>query len=130
MQTWLFNAIAWLSARHIAHYEAHQVLVAKIGQFFLARAHPALMAYYAQTQQQAAELHELKALSAAYEIKDINTDEITGETDWPDHAAIGLNMVAGVLIEQHGWDPEEVGEFVDDLSEGFFNFAQVDDEEE
>ena len=130
MRSWLLHSIAWLTARHIAHYEAMQVLLAKIDQFFMQRSDAALFAYYSESQLQQEELHELKALSAAYEIKRLNTDQFTGKTDWPDHAAIGLNMVAGVLIEQHDWDPDDVADFVDDLSDGFFNFNEMDDEEE
>ena len=130
MRSWLLHSIAWLTARHIAHYEAMQVLLAKIGQFFMQRSDAALFAYYSESQLQQEELHELKALSAAYEIKRLNTDQFTGKTDWPDHAAIGLNMVASVLIEQHDWDPDDVADFVDDLSDGFFNFNEMDDEEE
>lgn len=130
MRAKLLHLIAWITARHIAHYEAMQVLIAKIGQFFMQRSHASLFQYYAETQLQAAEIHELKALSAAYDIKQMNTDKLTGEVDWPDHAAVGLNMVAGVLIEQHDWDPEDVADFVDDLTEGYFSFNAVEEEEE
>ena len=129
MGEWLLHSIAWLTARHIAHYEAMQTLVARIGSWGMARANGPLFMYYAQTQQQAAELHELKALSAALEIKGIHTDEITGETDWPDHAAIGLNMVAGVLIEQHDWEPDVVHALISDLSDGLFSFHEVEEED-
>ena len=132
MRTWLLHSIAWLTARHIAHFETWQVLCARIGQFLMRKANPSLHMYYAEAMLQQAELHELKALSAAYEIKSLHTDDVTGETDWPDHAAVGLNMVAAVLIEQHDWEPEDVGLFIDDLSEGVFNFAatELEDDEE
>lgn len=130
MRTWLLHSIAWVTARHIAHFEAWQVLCAQIGQWAMAKANPALHAYYAASMNQQLELHELRALSAAYDIKKMHTDEVTGETDWPDHAAVGLNMVAAVLIEQHDWEPEDVGLFIDDLSEGVFNFAATEMEED
>jgi hypothetical protein len=38
-------------------------------------------------------------------------------------------MVAGVLIEQHDWEPEDVADFVDDLTEGHFSFNAFDEED-
>jgi hypothetical protein len=124
----LLHAIAWLTARHIAHFEAQQRLIAVIGSWFMEKAHPALFSFYQQAQEQQEELQELKALDAALEIKKLNTNEI-GQTHWPDHAAIGLQMVAGVLIEQHDWEPEDVADFVDDLTEGHFSFNAFDEED-
>lgn len=126
MRAKLLHAIAWLTARHIAHYEAHQKLMAVIGQWLMEKADPKLFNYYQQAQLQQEELQELKALDAALEIKKMNTNEV-GETHWPDHAAIGLNMVAATLVEHLGWDPADVTDFIDDLTEGHFAFNELDD---
>ena len=127
---WLLHSIAWITARHLKHYEQMQRLVAQIGQTLMKGADPVTHAYYAESLLQREELHELKALSAAFDIKDMHTDELSGETDWPDHASVGLNMVASVLIEQHDWEPEEVGLFINDLSDGVFAFHSIDEYEE
>lgn len=129
MRSKLLHAIAWVTARHIAHFQAWEQLVSRIGSFLMLKANPAEFHYYTQVQEQLMELQELKALDAAFEIKKLATNEI-GETHWPDHAAIGLNMVAGVLIEQHDWDPDDVHDFVEDLTSGYFNFQAVDDEDD
>ena len=129
MREKILHAIAWLTARHIAHFEAQQKLVAVIGQWFMSLAHRELLSYYQQAQEQHDDLQELRALDAALEIKKMNTNEI-GEVHWPDHAAVGLNLVAGVLLEQHDWDPEDVADFVHELSDGHFSFNALDDEDE
>ena len=129
MRSQLLHAIAWLTTRHINHFEAQQKLIAVIGAWFMKRAHAELFFYYQATRTQHDELKELKALDAALEIKKLATDA-DGKTTWPDHAAIGLNMVAGVLIEHLEWEPEDVAAFVDDLTDGHFALGLADEDEE
>ena len=38
-------------------------------------------------------------------------------------------MVSGVLIEQHGWMPQDVQDFVEDLTDGYFAFGFDPDED-
>ncbi len=92
----------------------------------MSRAHGQLASYYREATEQQHELHELKALSAAFDIKKMaDSDE-----GWVDHHSIGLNMVAGILMEQHDWDPEDIHEFVEDLTDGHFSFAASEEEED
>jgi len=120
----IFQAIGWIAARHIAHYEAVKVLVASIGALALKLDDPKQFNYYEQVQLQSEELQELKALNGALAIKEL-ADNSGG---WEDHHGIGLNMVASVLIEQHDWDPQDVNDWVRDLTDGYFNFG-ADDED-
>ena len=75
--------------------------------------------YYRAAYEQDSELTELKALSAALEIKGL-AEAMNG---WEDHHGIGLNMVAGVLVEQTDWESEDVDDFVERLTEGYFAFG-------
>ena len=121
----LFQAIGWIAARHIAHYEAVKVLVARIGAYGLKITDPQQYEYFEQVQLQQVELQELKALNGALAIKDL----AKANGGWEDHHGIGLNMVAAVLIEQHDWDPADVDEWVHNLSDGFFSFGDYEDED-
>lgn len=123
MRTKLFHAIGWITARHIAHFEALKVLHATIGAAFMRLADKKRFDYYEASMVQGAELQELKALGAALDIKELAKNQ----GGWADHHGIGLDMVSGVLIEQHGWDPEDVHDFVAELSEGFFAFGEEED---
>jgi hypothetical protein len=122
VRTQIFQAIGWIAARHIAHYEAVKVLVANIGAIGLRLADPKQFSYYEQVQCQADDLQELRALNGALAIKEL-ADRAGG---WEDHHGIGLNMVASVLIEQHDWDPQDVNDWVRDLTDGFFNFGEIE----
>ena len=126
MRAQLLHAVAWVSARHVAHFEACKVLSANIGAFFMRKANPALFEYYEQSMLQAGDLQELKALGAALDIKKMATDN----GGWVDHHGIGLDMVADVRVMQHGWDPDDVSDFVEELSEGFFKFGDPDSDED
>lgn len=126
MRSNLFHAVAWITARHLAHFEALKVLHASIGSMFMKLADPDRFAYYEACLVQGPELQELKALDAALDIKDL----ATAQGGWAGHHGIGLDMVAGVLIEQHGWNPEEVQDFVEELSEGYFAFGDILEEED
>ena len=125
MRTQLLHAIAWISARHVRHFESCKTLSANIGAWFMRRADQKTFEYYEASMLQRNELQEIKALSAAMEIKDLAMND----GGWDDHHGIGLEMVAGVLVDQHGWFPEDVDEFIEELSEGFFKFGSVDDED-
>ncbi|QNJ25887.1 hypothetical protein SynSYN20_01560 [Synechococcus sp. SYN20] len=109
----------------MAHFDAQKVLTAKIGAFFMKAADPTCFEYYEAVMVQGPELQELKALDAALDIKEL----AKGQGGWANHHGIGLDMVSGVLIEQHGWDPEDVQDFVDDLTDGFFAFGDTDSDE-
>ena len=125
MRKTLFQAIGWIAARHIAHFEAVKMLTATIGALALKLADPVQFNYYEQVQLQQDDLQELKALNGALAIKDM----AAANGGWEDHHGIGLNMVASVLIEQHGWDPAEVDEWVNHLTDGFFSFGELDIED-
>lgn len=127
MRAKLLHAIAWVSARHVAHFEAQKELAANIGSFFMKMANPELFNYYAESLAQQNELQEIKALSAALEIKKMASDG----GGWVSHHAIGLDMVAEVLVLQHGWDEDDVNDFVHEISDGYFNFGDgYEDEDE
>lgn len=127
VRTRLFHAIGWITARHMAHFEAQKVLLATIGSLFMKAADPERFGYYEASMLQGPELQELKALSAALEIKEL----AKGQGGWADHHGIGLDMVSGVLIEQHGWMPGEVQDFVEELTDGYFTAGEsLDDFED
>ena len=102
------------------------MLVAQIGAWFMKQADKDSFEYHEQLSLQREELQELKALSAAYDIKDLAEHD----GGWEDHHGIGLDMLAQVLVMQHGWEPEDVGQFVGELTEGFFDFAPSDEEDD
>ena len=122
MRTQIFQAIGWIAARHLAHYEAVKILTARLFSFGLKIANPKLFEYHSSVGEQFQELQELKALNGALAIKDL----ARSDGGWEDHHGIGLNMVAAVLVEQHGWHPEDVNEWVDNLTDGFFNYSDQD----
>jgi len=119
MRTALMQAIAWISHRHMVHFEANKNLAGAVGAFFMRLVNQKEFDYYKASYEQQGELTELKALSAALEIKHL-ADNMDG---WQDHHGIGLNMIAGVLMEQTEWEPEDVDDFVDRLTEGFFSYG-------
>lgn len=116
------QAIAWITAGHVKHFEAQKVLSARIGAFFMRLAHREEFDYHKATLEQGTALTELKALSAALEIKELSN--LQG--GWDNHHGIGLDMVGQVLIEQTEWDPEDVHDFIARLSEDFFAFGALD----
>lgn len=117
---------AWVGACHINHFEANKVLAARISAWFMRTVNREEFDYYQASLEQGQALNELRALSAALEIKELA--HLQG--GWEDHHGIGLDMVSGVLMEQADWDPEDVHEFVERLSEGFFSFGSVDYDED
>ena len=125
MRSAAMQAIAWISTRHMAHFEAQKVLAGAIGAFFMRLVNREEFDYYKAAFEQQGELTELKALSAAFEIKELahNMD------GWQDHHGIGLNMIAGVLMEQTEWEPEDVDDFVERLTEGFFAYGDGGEED-
>lgn len=121
MRSKLMHAIGWLTAGHCRHFEAQRTLMAEIGAFFMRLAHREEFDYHQAAYEQQIALTELKALSAALEIKDL----ASLQGGWDDHHGIGLDMVGQVLMEQTEWEPEDVHDFVFDLSDGFFDFGPV-----
>lgn len=113
------QSIAWISSCHMAHFEANRNLSAAIGAYFMRLVNKKEFDYYRAAYEQDSELTELKALSAALEIKGL-AEAMNG---WEDHHGIGLNMVAGVLVEQTDWESEDVDDFVERLTEGYFAFG-------
>ena len=118
------NVAGWISAKHIQHFQANAELSARVGVFFMRLFNREEFDHTAASIEQAAELTEIKALSAAFEIKDL-AQQING---WEDHHGIGLGMVGSVLVEQADWEPDDVDDFVDRLSDGFFAFGEVEED--
>lgn len=52
------------------------------------------------------------------------------EGGWQHHHAASLDKVAFMLVNYHDWDPEDVGEFVEELTEGTFILAGGDQDDE
>ena len=118
----LFTWIAWITAGHLNHWQAQQRWLTAVGQFFMKQASPARWSHAEQVIYQQQELQELQALSACYELK--RHARLIG--GWQDKHGEQLDAVAAVLVLQHHWDPEEDGNFVEDLTEGHFMFAVHD----
>ena len=117
--------IAWVGACHIAHFEANKVLAARISAFFMRLSNRQEFDYWQAVMEQGQALNELKALDAALEIKEL----ANLQGGWEMHHGVGLDMVSEVLVEQSEWDPEDVHDFVERLSEGFFSFSEIDEDE-
>lgn len=123
MRQRIYGAVTWLAARHIQHFEANARLSGWIGAQFLRLIHQEAFNYHSAMSEQQGELSELKALSAALDIKSMAMND----EGWEDHHGIGLNMVASVLIGQHGWHPSEVHDWVQQLSDGYFAFGNANE---
>ena len=121
MRSQIMHGIAWFTARHIALLEFYKVLIANTGAFFMKAANRKEYEYFQAVYEQNTGLTELKALSAALEIKEMSK----AQGGWEDHHGIGLEMVSHVLMDQGEWEPEDVHDFVERLSEGFFSFGAV-----
>lgn len=124
-QEFLFKGIAWITAKHLMHYQKHIELLSSIAGLLMKLFAPALFEHAEASINQGAELHELKVLGACYEMK--RAAHLAG--GWSEQHGYGLDQIAHVLVTQHGWDPEDVGDFVEDLTEGHFMFASFDDDE-
>lgn len=124
-QEMLFKAIAWITAKHLMHYQKHMEVMSAIAGMLMKVVAPDLYNHAEASINQGNELHELKALSACYDMK--RAANLAG--GWSEQHGWGLDQIAHVLVTQHGWDPEDVGAFVEDLSEGHFMFATFDDDE-
>jgi len=125
MRALFLEAAAWVTMRHMAHFEANRKLAASIGQFFMRRIDRKAYDYHQAISEQGSALTELKALSAAFEIKEM----AHSQNGWEDHHGIGLDMVAGVLMEQTEWEPNDIDDFVERLTEGFFSYGAAEDED-
>lgn len=121
MRSKIMHSIAWFTAKHISLLEFYKGLIANIGAFAMKLANKSEYEYYQACFEQGQGLTELKALSAALEIKDLSK----AQGGWEDHHGIGLEMVSHVLMDQAEWEPEDVHDFVERLSEGFFSFGAV-----
>ena len=120
------QVFAWVGACHIAHFEANKVLSARISAFFMRLVNREEFDYWAAVSEQGQSLNELRALDAALEIKEL----ANLQGGWEMHHGIGLDMVSEVLVEQSDWHPDDVHDFVERLSEGFFSFSDIYDEED
>lgn len=122
----LFRLIAWITAGHLTHWQAQQKWISALGQFAMKRASPVRWTHAELVTYQQQELQELQALSACYELK--RHARLIG--GWHDKHGEQLDAVAAVLVLQHDWQPEEVGTFVEDLTEGHFMFAIHDHDDD
>lgn len=126
MRRFLFKCIAWITAHHIDHYEAVKGLLANIGATLMKFADPLSFGHAEQSMEQAEDLHELKALAAAFDLRDM----AERQGGWEDHHGIALDMLADILINRHDWDPEDVALFIENLTDGVFALSKADDEED
>lgn len=108
------------------HYQAVMQLLSNIGAGLMKMVAPDIFAHAASAIEQNVELHELKVLQAAYEMKRLARHA----GGWQDHHGIGLDQIADVLVTQHDWEPEQVGDFVEALTEGHFVFAHGGDDDD
>lgn len=120
----IFRLIAFVAQRHLAHFQAQVRWIDWVSRWLLEKANEEMFSHAASVHEQAAELHELKALDAALRMK--RAARLCGQ--WQDRHGAQLNGIAQVLIVQHGWDPDEVGDFVQELTDGFFNYGRGFDE--
>ena len=125
-QEFFFKGIAWITAKHLMHYQKHMEVLSSIGAWFMQLAAPKLYLHAESTVTQKPELHELMVLSACYDLK--KAARLSG--GWSEDHGHGLDQIAHVLVTQHDWDPEDVGAFVEDLTEGHFMFAFDGDDDE
>lgn len=112
----LFNGTAWLTARHIAHFQAQQFWLARIGQWLMRFFDLPRYNHAAAVTEQQYELHELQALRAAFQMKRA-ADLGNG---WKGRHMQQFDAIAYVLINQHDWEIERVGELVESLTDGHF----------
>ncbi|MGA0983736.1 MAG: hypothetical protein ACO3ST_03475, partial [Burkholderiaceae bacterium] len=76
--------------------------------------------------EQQYELHELQALRAAFQMKRA-ADLGSG---WKDRHMQQFDAIAHVLITQHDWEIERVGELVESLTDGYFVLTGADDDDD
>lgn len=122
----LFRAIAFITAKHLMHYQAVMQAISSLGAWLMKQAAPALYEHAEQVLGQRDELQELRVLQAFYELQAM----ATRGGGWKDRHGPPLDQIANALIEQCGWDPDEVGEFVEELTEGHFAYSLAGDDED
>lgn len=125
-QARVFHSVAWLTARHVMHFQAIQVAIARTGQWFMRMADAERFEHATAALEQQWELNELQALRAAYQMK----RAASLGNGWKDRHAEQLDAIAHVLVTNHDWDTDDVGTFVEDLTEGYFVFASSEDDDD
>jgi hypothetical protein len=125
-QEFLFKTIAWITARHLLHYQKYMEVLSQVGAFAMKIAAPDLYSHAEASLMQRPELHELTILKVCFELQ--KAAKLSG--GWSEDHGYGLDRIAEVLVTEHDWEPEDVGSFVEDLTEGHFVFALNDDDDE
>ena len=121
----LFGLIAWLTHRHMLHHQKIAELIGAVGAWFMKLAAPRIYEHAEAAIEQQVGLQELNVLNLCLEIK----RAATLQGGWQDHHGVGLDQVAHILVQQHDWDPYDVGVFVEQLTDGHFVFASNDDDD-
>ena len=122
----LFRLVAWLTAKHMMHWQAQMKLSAQMGQWFMKQVSPKRWNHAEEVVLQKPWLEELQALSACYDVK--RHARLIG--GWHELHGDRLDQVANVLVMHYDWDPEDVGEFYAELTEGAFHFGDPFDDDE
>lgn len=122
-----FRLIAWVTARHLMHYQAVLQAGSQLGAFLMRLVNPEMFRHAQIALTQAQELSELRVLSAAFDLKTQVRQEGKG---WKTRHGEPLDMIADALVNGHDWEPEDVGRFVGALTEGVFVYAGADDDDD
>lgn len=122
----LFRAIAWVTARHLEHYQAVLQRVASLGGLLMRWAYPEMYGHAQATLEQREELSELQVLRMGYLLK----SQARQDGGWKTRHGEQLDQIAFALIEGHDWEPESVNVFVEALTEGTFSLVSGDDDDD
>lgn len=122
----LFKFIAWLTAKHITHYRAVTQLLSNIGVFLMRIVHPEMFDHAQSVLHQTQTLREIHILKACFEMK----RAVAQEGGWKRHHARNLDQIASILVNTFDWDPDDFGEFVEELTEGVFSLVGSDDDDD
>lgn len=122
-----FRLIAWVTARHLTHYQAVLKAGSRFGASLMRLVSPEMYYHAEVTLSQAQELGELRVLSAAFDLKSQVRQEGKG---WKNRHGEPLDSIADALVNGHDWESEDVGRFVDDLTEGVFVYSGADDDDD
>lgn len=121
-----FRLIAWVTARHLMHYQALLQRISQLGAQLMRLANPEMFNHAQVALGQAQELSELRVLAAAYQLK----SQARQDGGWKTRHGEPLDMIANALVQVHDWEPEDVGNFVEALTEGEFVYAGGDDDDD
>ena len=122
----LFRLTAWITHRHMMHHQRISEIQGAIGAWIMHKIAPSIYEHAEAAIGQQGELHELRALGVCFDMQ--HAAKLSG--GWQDHHGTGLDQVANILVQQHDWDPEDVGMFVEQLTDGHFVFAHTDDDDD